>query len=603
MDTFQSELGVKFEHTLEANHVISDKQVWVGCLGSGPNNVPLLSTYKYTEQLTYQDEVGRVVLDICRTMPYGVLLFVPSYSLLNKLLTRWNETDCSKKIKDYKEIFSETRVSKGFDTMLKDYYSCIDNSEGGQYNNGALMLAVYRGRASEGLDFSDNYARAVIAVGIPYPSFKDVQVDLKRKYNNSLCRSKNLLNGDDWYEIQAYRAINQGLGRCIRHRKDWGAIILVDERFFKNPQRYMKGVSKWIRNKFNTFPNYKSALSSLKEFNEELRNFDRDALLTGSSQDEQSQLPSQSSISQVSQAHKENSPEQNQSAYVPPVNPIRVKLEQFECGKAKKNYLTDSNYSTPSNKNTPLRPVKLERKDPSTPHVMSSIKSEKKNYSTPNLASSVGKKRKSDFANDYTDLTSDSPDIAAKKSFFGIAQKNNVSAIDMESEMETECTVIDESIEEIKIKVEKSVKIVPDSPIVPDPPIIEELNCIHCKHFICDFSTSHTLYFKDMQQLPDDLRSNIQQMGLTRLSMINSDLDQIAFDSNSKHKRFSFFMDNKNAMKLNLNSVVYLENCWQYFECPECVKIIAFVLRFSNSKDGKWVKKYLDKIVLIKDFE
>lgn len=38
------------------------------------------------------------------------------------------------------------------------------------------MLAVYRGRASEGLDFSDNYARAVIAIGIPYPNIKDIQV-------------------------------------------------------------------------------------------------------------------------------------------------------------------------------------------------------------------------------------------------------------------------------------------------------------------------------------------------------------------------------------------------------------------------------------------
>ena len=56
--------------------------------------------------------------------------------------------------------------------MLKDYYDCIDSSEGGEFCNGALMLAVYRGRASEGLDFSDNYARAVIAVGIPYPSIK-----------------------------------------------------------------------------------------------------------------------------------------------------------------------------------------------------------------------------------------------------------------------------------------------------------------------------------------------------------------------------------------------------------------------------------------------
>ena len=43
-------------------------------------------------------------------------------------------------------------------------------------HNGALLLGVYRGRASEGLDFSDNYARAVIAIGIPYPNVKDIQV-------------------------------------------------------------------------------------------------------------------------------------------------------------------------------------------------------------------------------------------------------------------------------------------------------------------------------------------------------------------------------------------------------------------------------------------
>jgi Rad3-related DNA helicase len=31
------------------------------------------------------------------------------------------------------------------------------------------MLAVCRGKLSEGLDFSDDFARAVIIVGIPYP--------------------------------------------------------------------------------------------------------------------------------------------------------------------------------------------------------------------------------------------------------------------------------------------------------------------------------------------------------------------------------------------------------------------------------------------------
>ena len=45
-------------------------------------------------------------------------------------------------------------------------------------------------------------------VGIPFPNVKDIQVELKRKYNNENI-SRGLLNGTEWYEMQAFRALNQ----------------------------------------------------------------------------------------------------------------------------------------------------------------------------------------------------------------------------------------------------------------------------------------------------------------------------------------------------------------------------------------------------------
>src|ERR1700678_2481151 len=66
MDTFQSELNTRFEHVLEVRHVITDRQVWVGAIGVGPNQVSLLSNYKTNESFVFQDEVGRVILDICK---------------------------------------------------------------------------------------------------------------------------------------------------------------------------------------------------------------------------------------------------------------------------------------------------------------------------------------------------------------------------------------------------------------------------------------------------------------------------------------------------------------------------------------------------------
>lgn len=42
------------------------------------------------------------------------------------------------------------------------------------------------------------------------------------------------LTGEEWYSQQASRAVNQAVGRVIRHRHDYGAIIFCDERLFTN---------------------------------------------------------------------------------------------------------------------------------------------------------------------------------------------------------------------------------------------------------------------------------------------------------------------------------------------------------------------------------
>lgn len=97
------------------------------------------------------------------------------------------------------------------------------------------------------------------------------------KYNDQHCKSRGLLPGHRWYEIQAYRALNQALGRygctetystisekkilfglsylsilltvfyrCIRHKNDWGALILVDDRYRNNPNKYITGAKLFM---------------------------------------------------------------------------------------------------------------------------------------------------------------------------------------------------------------------------------------------------------------------------------------------------------------------------------------------------------------------
>jgi len=265
MSSFESELGVQFPIKLEASHVIPSSQVWVGSVGCGPTQIDLQATYKNVHTLQFQDELGSVVKHVCDITPRGVLCFFTSYSTMNTMTERWKSTGLWEIISEKKQIFNETsgKNSASFDELISDFYSAVEHF-------GALLLAVCRGKVSEGLDFSDDNARAVITVGIPFPNFKDQQVSLKKQYNNANTM-RGLLTGDKWYEIQAYRAINQALGRCIRHRNDWGALIMVDKRFVNNPQRYCSGLSKWIRDKLKIHSCFETAIASLQEFCDQMK--------------------------------------------------------------------------------------------------------------------------------------------------------------------------------------------------------------------------------------------------------------------------------------------------------------------------------------------
>ncbi|XP_049270666.1 Fanconi anemia group J protein homolog isoform X2 [Rhipicephalus sanguineus] len=273
MESFESELDMPFKSQLQANHVIPSEGVWIGSIACGPNNVNLTANFKTAETFEFQDEIGSILWDICKAVPYGVLCFFPSYGMMNKLSQRWQNTGMWDKLESLKHIAVEPQKadSSTFDYTMNEYF----NHASGQYSDGyeddrggALLLAVCRGKVSEGLDFADNSARAVVTIGIPFPNVKDMQVDLKRKYNDQQLKSgRPVMGGNSWYETQAFRALNQALGRCIRHRDDWGALIIIDHRFSQQP-KFQKALSKWIREQFQCFRYYNEAMDSLKTFME-----------------------------------------------------------------------------------------------------------------------------------------------------------------------------------------------------------------------------------------------------------------------------------------------------------------------------------------------
>ena len=54
--------------------------------------------------------------------------------------------------------------------------------------------------------------------GLPFPPMMDARVVLKKQYlDTNRTRENELITGNDWYSLEASRAVNQAIGRVIRH--------------------------------------------------------------------------------------------------------------------------------------------------------------------------------------------------------------------------------------------------------------------------------------------------------------------------------------------------------------------------------------------------
>lgn len=82
-----------------------------------------------------------------------------------------------------------------------------------------------------------------------------------------------MLNGQAWYALEATRAVNQAIGRVIRHRNDYGAILLCDVRFQQSSQ--VQQLSKWIRDILGTSPKSSAFGPVVKELRDFFKNAEK----------------------------------------------------------------------------------------------------------------------------------------------------------------------------------------------------------------------------------------------------------------------------------------------------------------------------------------
>jgi chromosome transmission fidelity protein 1 len=173
------------------------------------------------------------------------------------VLEKWKKAPADGKssilslIENSKTVFFEAQDKTGNpDGILQEYSNKVESG------SGALLLSVVGGRLSEGINFSDNLGRGVLIVGLPFPNIQSAVWKAKIEHVEKLAYAKSQgqdasrqalakAAGRDFYENSCMRAVNQCIGRAIRHRNDYAAIVMIDRRY--ETDRIQRKLPAWIR--------------------------------------------------------------------------------------------------------------------------------------------------------------------------------------------------------------------------------------------------------------------------------------------------------------------------------------------------------------------
>lgn len=176
---------------------------------------------------------GTLLVSLASTVPDNIVVFFPSYSCLEQIVAVWSSTDVISEILRSKLVFVEAQNSSETARALSAHRAACDSGRGG------ILLAVARGRVSEGVDFEYGYARAVVVLGTPFLHSRAPQLQARLAF----LRTEFNIREGEFLSFDAMRHTAQCLGRGLRRKDDYGLMILADARF----PALLPRLPRWIR--------------------------------------------------------------------------------------------------------------------------------------------------------------------------------------------------------------------------------------------------------------------------------------------------------------------------------------------------------------------
>ncbi|RWS24656.1 uncharacterized protein B4U80_10315, partial [Leptotrombidium deliense] len=112
LNSFEAELGVPFNVTLQNSHIIGSSNLKVFTIGQGKDSEQLNSCYNNRDNPKYYHSLGVTIAEFVKYIPGGVFLFFSSYAVMNSSVRYWKESvggSIWRSISSSKQVFLEPK--------------------------------------------------------------------------------------------------------------------------------------------------------------------------------------------------------------------------------------------------------------------------------------------------------------------------------------------------------------------------------------------------------------------------------------------------------------------------------------------------------------
>ena len=99
-------------------------------------------------------------------------------------------------------------------------------------------------------------------VGLPFPNSQSLELQEKMKYLERSTGDPSA--GQTHYQNLCMKAVNQSIGRAIRHRNDHACILLVDARYAR--PGIESRLPQWIRTELRRPARFGEAVANIRDF-------------------------------------------------------------------------------------------------------------------------------------------------------------------------------------------------------------------------------------------------------------------------------------------------------------------------------------------------